>query len=463
MADPAWSRHLVETLSKFQMRGYLCDMDIIAADGTTVKVHSCVVAAMSTLPLLKSPTDRTSVTTSIPSSLLACAIQYMYTGKVTSEEEQQLSMVYSTLAELGIGQWCQKSGVTNVLSQPQVSPPADQERSFSDLKTRWILSEECADDARCMPDGQEGEAQSASGFAIHAAGDMMNNFDSKNPGVKSETSMATSAGPDEPTADSETENEDKMKLSGDWKCEKCGKTFKSRKHLQKHERAAHSKASPQACPLCGSKVKTKNSLAAHLRYIHQSALGPNQDITPVKGEVFQCNICMRSFHRKGHFKRHMLVHSAERPFACSVCHKSFKDRCALESHTRYMHEGHRRLPKKGTEQLDFWCSHCGKCFKHKGSLKVHERTHRGERPFSCRYCPKAFTASSHRTRHEAIHKGQKDFQCAICGKRFSSSGILANHRYTHTDVRPHSCQICGKAFKQKSHKQRHEKLHEKTE
>uniref|UniRef100_A0A3P9MP30 C2H2-type domain-containing protein n=2 Tax=Oryzias latipes TaxID=8090 RepID=A0A3P9MP30_ORYLA len=111
-----------------------------------------------------------------------------------------------------------------------------------------------------------------------------------------------------------------------------------------------------------------------------------------KTKTFFCKLCGKSLTTAKSLRRHITIHTGERPFFCIQCHKSF-------SHSSY--------------------------------LRSHMRTHSGARPFPCGVCGKTFTRRSHLNRHTIIHTGEKPFSCHVCFQSFSRREHLTGHVRKH--------------------------------
>ncbi|XP_028979352.2 oocyte zinc finger protein XlCOF19-like isoform X3 [Esox lucius] len=131
-------------------------------------------------------------------------------------------------------------------------------------------------------------------------------------------------------------------------------------------------------------------------------------------------------------KRHINIHTDEKPFCCSDCGKRFSLKHGLKRHQR-IHTG----------EKPYSCSDCGQCYTsssgltshqklHTGHLKHHQRIHTGEKPYSCSDCGKCYTSSYALTSHQRLHTGEKPFSCFDCGKSFSHLGSLKRHQRMHT-------------------------------
>ena len=88
-----------------------------------------------------------------------------------------------------------------------------------------------------------------------------------------------------------------------------------------------------------------------------------------------CNQCSYACKKPSKLKRHILVHSGERPFACIQCNYSSKQSADLKRHM-FGHSG----------EKPFSCLQCSYSCTTSSDLKKHIRTHTGEKPFNCFQC-----------------------------------------------------------------------------
>ncbi|XP_037094682.1 uncharacterized protein LOC119114754 [Pollicipes pollicipes] len=207
---------------------------------------------------------------------------------------------------------------------------------------------------------------------------------------------------------------------------------------------------PFRCHVCNAPFTRSDSLALHVRiHTNQSTCGFTERRRTRTGEKpFPCELCGRSFRRRGTLARHRLTHTGENSFRCEICGKSFVSGGSLTLHTR-THAG----------EKPFGCGVCGKAYSQRGSLRYHLRTHTGEKPFSCEICGRSFIQRSHVTNHLRTHSGEKPVSCELCGRSFSQKADLISHLRTHTGEKPFSCEVCGKSFRQSSGLRCHRRTH----
>ncbi|XP_067618976.1 zinc finger protein 892-like isoform X2 [Eurosta solidaginis] len=165
------------------------------------------------------------------------------------------------------------------------------------------------------------------------------------------------------------------------------------------------------CDSCPMLFSTKNSMERHNR--------THAKVEERGGLTHECKVCNVHLSCKSALKRHMIIHSGEKPHSCEHCGKAFVQREVLKRHM-LTHTGAK--PHK--------CNICGRTFTHKYSLINHvQRTHSDvpvQQQHICHLCPKRFNHMSGLSRHLVTHTGLT-FQCVECKRKFADRSSVRRH------------------------------------
>lgn len=167
---------------------------------------------------------------------------------------------------------------------------------------------------------------------------------------------------------------DKLRVgSGDFVCSICAKRCHNASKLLSHERT-HTKQSAFSCTECEQIFNCTERLNVHLVDVHHlevTAEDTEEKAAKVRrkgSRVYVCSTCGQQCDSPAHLKRHQVIHTNERPFACTECDKTFRRSDNLTAHLAALH---------GTrvDKSRYSCTICQEKFNFRSSFEEHLTTH----------------------------------------------------------------------------------------
>jgi len=231
-------------------------------------------------------------------------------------------------------------------------------------------------------------------------------------------------------------------------CNDCDKCFFTRSAISDHV-LIHMEGTRYMCEICGKRFKTSRSnaqhkLLQHKKYFrcnrcnrgftHEAKLNSHYNICQVinqeqnESKVFEpverffCNICNSNIKSSSEISIlfHKAKHEGKDGVECRFCNFLCKNACIYKNHL-LIH----------TNQRPYACTQCTKSFRTKGCLVQHMLVHGDEYKYTCQYCGKKSKKLTTHVNHVNIHTDTKPYKCPDCDRPFRQLSDMKKHRRTH--------------------------------